>query len=698
MSTLARTTKPDYPPAPTDDTVDVYHGVSVPDPYRPLEDMYSDETKAWVAAQNELTFGYLDTIPGRDALLARLLEVNRYETTGVPYKVGGRYFFSRSDGIRNQPVLYVTDDLDGEARVLLDPNTWSEDGTVALTSYNISRDGEWILYGKSKSGSDWTTIEVMGIATGGVLPDRLDWIKGWCFFNADASGIYYIRWPQPDPGEVFSCKMENPVACFHRLGTPAGADYELLSLPDHPDRMISFRPNEDRDLLVFTVTEHGSRHNRLYFKDLGAPDSPVERVLDLNDAVYEFITNQERHVLVRTTLDAPNSRVVEIDLDNPGPEHWREVIPECSLTLQEVSSTGGYLFAHYLKDAHHEIHRYRPDGTPAGTVKLPGHGLVMGFGGFRQDTEVCYGYQDMTTPLTIYRFDIATGESELKYSCDLKLDTSNYVMRQQFYRAPDGTAIPIFLLHKEGIELDGSHPTILYAYGGFGLPQLPYFDVKRCVWLEAGGIYAVACIRGGSEYGDAWHEAAIKTKRHVAFDDFIAGAEYLIKQGYTSRERLAVHGRSNGGLLIGAVVNKRPDLFAAASPWVGVLDLVRNNRWGFGPTWERDYGSPEVAEEFAALLKYSPYHNLKEGERYPAILVQTGDTDDRVIPAHSYKYTARLQECQAEDGPPVMLRVDTDAGHGMGKPLDKLLRELADMYAFMLHNMGAEIPAGISEA
>jgi prolyl oligopeptidase len=682
----------DYPVSKTGDTVDDYNGVQVADPYRWLEDLNSPEVHDWVAAQNKLTFGYLERIKGRQRIFERLKQVVDYERITLPAPTAGRYFYYRNDGLQNQYVMCWSEGLDGEQHVLLDPNSWSEDGTVALAGTDVSDDGQWLLYGRSTHGSDWVEWRAKNITTGAELPDVIQWSKGGGTWDKTASGFYYGRLPEPQPGEEFTVKTENMMVCYHQLGAPQSTDRLVFSLPGHPDWYLGGGLNEERDMLVLGVSEPGNLNNRLYFQDALRPDAPLEKILDANDAQYDFISNTGRKLLIRTSLGAPNWRVVEVDMDHPAAENWREVLPEREMALTSVSTVGGYLFATYLKDAHDVAYQYTLDGALVREIKFPGPVSAGGFGGRKGDKETFYGYSGFTTPGTQYRLSLDTGQATFLRQDHPLIETSPYEAQQCFYRAKDGIAIPIFVLHKKGVKLDGNNPTILYAYGGFGASQTPYFSTSTCVWLELGGVYAIACLRGGGEYGEDWRQAAAKTHKQVSYDDFIAGAQWLIDQGYCSAGTLACSGWSNGGLMIGAVVNQRPDLFRVALAGTGVMDLLRFNRFGWGAGWESDYGSPQNPEEFKALYAISPYHNIKPGVRYPATLILTADTDDRVMPGHSFKYAARLQAAQGPDGPPVLLRVEVNAGHGGGVPLEKQLMWIADQYAFTLHEMRLAVP------
>ena len=683
----------EYPESKTGDTVDDYHGVQVADPYRWLEDLLSPDVQSWVAEQNKLTFGYLENIDGRQRIFDRLKEVTNYERITLPSHTAGRYFFSRNDGLQNHYVKYWSEGLDGEPQVLLDPNTWSEDGTTALNGgSDVSDDGELLLYGVSTHGSDWVEWHVKNITTGDEHPDVIKWSKGGGTWDKAADGFFYGRLPEPAPGEEFTVKSEEMMIFYHKLGTPQSDDELVYNLPEHPDWYLSGGLNEDRDMLSIYVSEPASSNNRLYFLDVTDSDAQIEKTFDTDDARYGMVNNIGRKLLIRTTHSAPNFRLVEVDMDNPSPENWIEILPEREMSLKRVSTVGGYIFATYLKDAHDTVYQYNMDGEFLREIKFDGPISAGGFGGRKGDTETFFSYSGFTSPSTQYKLDIESGDVTFHRQDDVAIDVSQFESEQFFYRAKDGMAIPMFLMHKKGIKLDGSNPTILYAYGGFGSAQTPHFSNTRNVWLEMGGVYSIACIRGGSEYGEDWHQAATRTNKQVSYDDFAAGAEWLIDKGYCSAETLACNGWSNGGAMIGAVVNQRPELFRVALAGTGVMDLLRFNLFGWGAGWESDFGSPQDPVEFQSLLKVSPYHNIKPGTSYPSTLILTADTDDRVMPGHSFKYTAGMQAAQVADGPPILLRVEVNAGHGAGVPLEKLLMWYADEYAFSLHEMGIAVP------
>ena len=686
----------DYPPAARGDTVDDYNGVQVADPYRWMEALDSAQVKEWVDAENAVTYSYLEGIAGRQTVFDKMMERVDYERFSAPYEAGGRYFFTRNDGLQNQSVLYVSEGLDGAPRILLDPNAFSDDSSVSLASWQPTDDGSLLLYAKSVSGSDWCDWFVRDISTGEDLPDIIHWGKfGVAVWGPGNAGFYYLTFPQPDPGEEFTSPNLDRKTMYHALGTQQAQDELIYELPEHPDWWISTGMNEQRDLLVIYLSERGSTGNRIYLMDPADPTHAVDKLIDNDAAEHSFLGNDGDRMWFRTSLDAPHYRIIELDRRNPDPANWKTLIPESRFPLSNVSLVGDYFICKYSKDARSMVSIHNMDGTPVKDLQLPGEGTANGFGGRMDTTETFYTYTDMTTPGTIYRLDLVTLESALYRRPQLGFDPANYVGTFRFYRAPDGTAVPMFLAHHKDIRLDGSNPTILYGYGGFNSSQSPYFSTSRTVWMDMGGVWAIACIRGGGEYGEEWHKAAIKTKRQVAFDDFIAAGEFLIDMGYTSRERLAVMGGSNGGLLVGAVMTQRPDMFAVALPQVGVMDMLRFNQFTAGAGWESDFGSPQNPQDFAALHAYSPLHNLRAGTCYPATLATTADTDDRVVPSHSFKFMAELQRNQACDNP-VMIRVETQAGHGAGKPLDKSIAEFADLMCFALHNMGVDIPKALA--
>jgi len=679
-----------YPEARRADVVDDYHGTKVADPFRWLEDPDSPETRAWVEAENKVTFGFLEAIPAREALKRRLTKLWDYEKFGVPYKEGGRYFFSRNSGLQNQGVLYTTPAIDGEPRVLIDPNTLATDGTTALAGTAVSDDGTLLAYGLAAAGSDWNEWKVRDVGTGKDRDDVLKWIKfSSASWTRDGKGFYYGRYPEPKPGTALEESNYYQKLYYHRLGTPQGDDVLVYESPDHKEWQAHGEVTEAGDYLVIAISKGTDAKYRVLYKDLKNPDGlAVELVADF-EAEYDLLGNDGPVFYFKTNRHAPRGRVVAIDTRDPGEGRWKELIPEAAETLQAVSLVGERFFAAYLKDAHSQVKVHDLAGKFLREVELPGLGTAAGFGGKRADKETFYAFASFTAPTTIYRYDVDSGKSEVFRRPKVDFDPDAYETEQVFYASKDGTRIPMFLSHKKGIALDGRNPTYLYGYGGFNIPITPAFSPANLAWMELGGVFAVANLRGGGEYGEEWHQAGTKLKKQNVFDDFIAAAEWLIAHKYTSTPRLAIGGRSNGGLLAGACVAQRPDLFGAAVPGVGVLDMLRFHKFTIGHAWVDDYGSSADADQFQALFAYSPLHNLKPGAHYPATLITTADHDDRVVPAHSFKFAAALQAAQG--GPaPVLIRIETKAGHGAGKPTSKVIEEAADQWAFLARVLGVE--------
>ncbi|MFO7029443.1 S9 family peptidase [Limnospira fusiformis CCALA 023] len=670
-----------YPHTRQSDQVDEYHGIQVTDPYRWLEDLDSDETKAWVTAQNQVTFDYLSTIPSRQKLSDRLTKLWNYERYSIPFRQGKRYFYFKNDGLQNQSVLYVIDSWEGEPRLLLDPNQLSEDGTVALSGISISEDGNLIAYGLSASGSDWQEWKVMDINTGKPLQDHLKWIKfSGASWTHDHQGFFYSRYDEPNEETQFEDINYYQKLFYHRLGTPQSEDVLIYQRPDQKEWGFNGFVTEDGQYLIISVWQGTDPKNLVFYRDLTKPDSPVVELISEFEAEYSFIDNQGEIFWFRTDLDAPMGRVIAIDI-NTGNSH--QIIPEAIETLEGVSTLNNQFVALYLKDAHSQVNIFNLDGTVVREVELPGIGSVGGFDGKRDDTETFYSFTSFTTPPTIYKYNIVTGESQLYRQPTVDFNPEDYQTNQVFYSSPDGTMVPMFITHKKGLKLDGNNPTMLYGYGGFGISLTPNFSVSRLVWMEMGGVYAVANLRGGGEYGQQWHQAGMKLKKQNVFDDFIAAAEWLIHHNYTQVNKLAISGGSNGGLLVGACITQRPELFGAALPAVAVMDMLRFHKFTIGWAWTSEYGSPENQEEFQVLYSYSPLHNLQPGTAYPATLITTGDHDDRVVPAHSFKFISALQAAHSGDNP-VLIRIETKAGHGAGKPMAKIIEEIADQFAFLV--------------
>ncbi|MEM8835969.1 MAG: prolyl oligopeptidase family serine peptidase [Planctomycetota bacterium] len=686
----------DYPDAERVDHVDEYHGAKVQDPYRWLEnDVREDEqVEAWVEAQNKVTFDYLKSIPGRDTIEDRLTKLWDYAKFGTPFKQGDRYFIYKNDGLQNHYVLYKMDELGGEETVLFDPNTWSDDGTVALAGTSFSNDGRYVAYAIQDAGSDWRTWKVRDVATGEDLPDTLEYLKftgvSW---DADDEGFFYSKYPDPDPSQKFQSLNLNQKVMYHKLGTDQADDVVVYHRPDKPEWGYGAGVTEDGRYLVITAWKGTDNKYRVHYKDLKNPYMMPRHLVGDFDHDFTFVENEGPIFYFQTDKDAPNNRIIAIDIREPAEENWVEIIPEADEPLLGVNVVNNMMVASYMKDVLTEIRMYDLRGRFIRNVELPGVGTAGGFGGDRGDTETFFSFQSLTTPPSTYRYDLITHEYELLERADVDFDPSRFVTKQVFYSSKDGTRVPMFIAHRKDLELDGTNPTLLYGYGGFSISLRPGFSVSRLGWMEMGGVYAVANLRGGGEYGKSWHDAGKKMNKQNVFDDFITAAEFLIDEGYTSSEKLAIHGGSNGGLLVGAVMTQRPDLFAVAVPAVGVMDMLRFDEFTAGRFWTDDYGSAKDSPEMFNYLKaYSPYHNLKVGESYPATLVTTADTDDRVVPGHSFKFAAALQYAHAGDEP-VMIRIETRAGHGSGKPTAMIIEEQADIYAFIAKNTGMKIPA-----
>jgi prolyl oligopeptidase len=682
-----------YPDTRREDRTDRLHGTAVPDPYRWLEDdvRKSAEVKAWVEAQNKITSAYLDGIPQRKRIENRITDLWNYEKYTPPAKVGGKYFFRKNDGLQNQSVLYVLDRLDGEARPLIDPNTWSRDGTVALGNTAVSPDARYLAYSVSEAGSDWQTWKVLDVAAAKPLADELKWVKfSSASWTADGKGFFYSRYDEPKPGETFQSVNLNQKVYYHRVGSTQAEDVLAYRRPDHPDWGFQTVVSDDGRYLVITTWQGTDDRYRITYRDLAEPFAMPVDLIDHFENDYTFIDNDGPVLYFRTDLKAANGRVIAIDTRKPAREDWKEIIPESKEKLEGVNFVGNQLVCTYLKDAHTQVKMFTPDGVLVRELDLPGIGTASGFGGRRLDTETFYLFSSYATPPGIYRLDLLTGKASPFRTAKVKFDASRYEVRQVFVPSKDGTKVPMFITLRKDTRLDGNNPTLLYGYGGFNISLTPGFAVSIAAWLDMGGVYAVANLRGGGEYGKDWHQAGTKGNKQNVFNDFIACAEYLIKEKYTSTERLAIKGGSNGGLLVGAAMTQRPDLFGACLPHVGVMDMLRFHKFTAGRFWVDDYGSPDKAEDFAALVKYSPYHNLKRGTKYPPTLVITADTDDRVVPGHSFKFAAQLQYCQYGDAP-VLARIETRAGHGAGKPTKKAIEELADEYAFLVKTLKIEV-------
>jgi prolyl oligopeptidase len=681
----------EYPVAHKIDQVDDYHGTQVADPYRWLEDVDSDETKAWVEAQNEVTFKYLESIPVRETIKDRLTALWDYPKYGAPFREGERYFFSKNDGLQNQSVIYMQDGLDGEPRVLIDPNTLSEDGTIALGGLSISSDGKKMAWATNVSGSDWRTWYVRDIDTGADLADKVEWSKfSGASWDEKNEGFYYSRYDEPVEGDELESANYYQKLYYHKVGTPQSDDVLVYERPDQKEWGFGGRVTESGDYLILSVWMGTSPMNQLFYKDLRDPGAGFVELIDTFEADYGFVDHDDNVFYIQTDLDAPKKRLVAIDIENPAKSEWHEMIAEKDITLRGISMINDNEFvASYMKDAHSVVYRFDIHGHQIGEVALPGIGSAGGVGGHREDTETFYTFTSFLYPPTIFKYDFTTGESTVFREPEIDVDLSDYITEQVFYPSKDGTEIPMFIVHKKDIEMDGSNPTLIYGYGGFNVSLTPYFSISRLAWVEMGGIFALTNLRGGGEYGEDWHQAGMLKNKQNVFDDFIAGSEYLIAEGYTSKDKLSCAGGSNGGTLVGAVCNQRPDLYRAALPAVGVMDMLRFHLFTIGWAWVSDYGSSEDPDMFPTLYAYSPYHNLTDGVDYPAIMVTTADHDDRVVPGHSFKYAARIQEAHTGTDP-VIIRIETKAGHGGGKPTSKIIEEVADEWAFLWDQLGME--------
>ena len=678
-----------YPATKKMDHTDTYFGVKVADPYRWLEDDNSPETAKWVEEQNKVTFAYLEKIPYRAKLKQRLEKLFNYPKYSAPSRRGDYFIFSKNDGLQNQSVLYIQKGLDGTPEVLLDPNKFSTDGTVALGAFALSKDGKYAGYGISKSGSDWQEYYVMEVAGRKVLADNLKWVKvsgiAW-----QGDGFYYSRYDAPAAGTELSSKNENHKVYYHKVGTAQAEDELVFEDKANPQRFHNVGTTEDERFAILSVSERGKglKGNALFFRDRTKGDKTFTPIIaTIGNDSFGVVDNVGDKFLLRTDKNAPNGKVILFDPKNPADSNWKEILPERPEPLQGTGTAGGKLFASYLKDVTTRAYIYDMDGKLENEVTLPGLGTVGGFGGQKDSKFVFYTFSSFNFPPTIYRYDIATRKSSQFRAPEIpEFSPAQYETKQVFFNSKDGTRVPMFVVHKKGLKLDGRNPTLLYAYGGFNITTSPSFSALRLALLEQGFVYASANIRGGGEYGEKWHNAGTKLKKQNVFDDFIAAAEYLIANKYTSSEKLAIQGGSNGGLLVGAVMNQRPELFKAAIPQVGVMDMLRFHKFTIGWNWIADYGSSEKEDEFKALNAYSPLHNLRPGVKYPATLITTADHDDRVVPAHSFKYAATLQEHHRGDNP-VLIRIETKSGHGASNTA-KALEQTADIYAFLMHTLG----------
>ena len=683
-----------YPAARKSDVVDDYHGTRVPDPYRWLEDPDSPESRAWIEAQNRLTAAYLAEIPARATIRQRLTKLWNYPKYGAPFRKAGRYFFLKNDGLQNQSVLYKQASLEATPETLLDPNILSEDGTVALSTLAVSDNGRLLAYGTAASGSDWEEFRVRDVVTARDLPDHLKWIKfSGASWTKDGAGFFYSRYPEPTDKALTDVNRFQRLY-YHRLGTDQAQDLLVYERPDQPDWGMNAEVTDDGRYAVLTVWLGTDRRNRVYYRDLKDPRHPritgeVVRLLDDFDASYAFVGNDGPVFYFLTDLDAPRKRVIAIDTRHPERGRWRELIPQGQDVLEGVQIIHDTFVANYMHDASSRLRLFALDGRMLKDLELPTLGSIGSISGERKDDEMFYAFTSFLYPTTIFRYDFKSGATSVFKAPTIDFDPSRFETKQVFYTSKDGTRVPMFITYKKGLTLDGSNPTYLYGYGGFNISLTPSFSVAMLVWLEMGGVYAVPNLRGGGEYGEEWHQGGMHEKKQNVFDDFIAAAEYLIAQRYTSPAKLAIAGGSNGGLLVGAAMTQRPELFGAALPAVGVMDMLRFHKFTIGWAWVTDYGSADSAAQFPYLYKYSPLHNIRAGTRYPATLVTTADHDDRVVPGHSFKFTATLQAAQA--GPqPVLIEIETKAGHGAGKPTSKLIEEQADRMAFLVRNLGMQ--------
>lgn len=678
--------KLNYPDTAREDVSDTYFGTEVAEPYRWLENDTSVATGEWVIAQNELTYSYLDNIKFRPGLKERLTKIYDYPKYGSPFKKNDKYYFYKNDGLQNQSVLYSQASLDAEPEVLLDPNKLSDDGTVALSQIAFSNNGKYLAYSIARSGSDWNEIYIMDLATKTLLKDVIKWVK-FSGIAWQADGFYYSAYDAPVAGKEFSNKNEYHKIYFHKVGDAQTVDKLVFENKKFPLRNCGAAVTDDEKYLVISETESTSG-NSLHIKDLSKPNAPLVTLEAGFENDYGVVDHVNGKLYVLTNWKASNQQLMEVDPAKPARENWKTILPETENVLEGVSILGGKIVAEYLQDAANHVYTYDFTGKQLAEVALPAIGTVGGFSGDKDDNEAFYTFTSFTFPPTIYRYDVAQNKSEVFRKTEVNFNPEDYVSEQQFYTSKDGTKVPMFITYKKGIKKDGKNPLMLYGYGGFNISLNPSFSVARIPFLEQGGIYVVANIRGGGEYGEKWHKAGTKMQKQNVFDDFIGAAEYLIAQKYTSPEKLAINGGSNGGLLIGACMTQRPELFAVAIPEVGVLDMLRYQKFTIGWAWATDYGTSEESKEMFEYLKaYSPLHNVKEGVKYPATMVMTGDHDDRVVPAHSFKFAATLQHANTGNYPS-LIRIDTKAGHGAGKPIAKVIDAQADMWAFVMYNLG----------
>ncbi|MCU0421346.1 MAG: prolyl oligopeptidase family serine peptidase [Bacteroidia bacterium] len=678
-----------YPATQRTDAVDTYFGVKVEDPYRWLEQDTAALVEQWVTEQNKVTQSYLNQIPFREKIKNRLTEIWNYPKYSSPFKEGEYYYFFKNNGLQNQSVLYRQKGINTEPEVFLDPNVLSEDGTTSLASLTFSKDGKYCAIGTAKSGSDWNEIKVMEVATKSYLKDVISWVKfsGATWYK---NGFYYSRYDEPKKGKEYSNANEYMKIYYHEVGTEQSTDKLVYEDKKHPLRYFNAMVSEDETYLFINVSE-GTSGSEVLIKSLTNAKAGFTTLFKGFENNYSVVTNVGKMVYALTDFGAPRYRLIAVDPEQNDPANWKEIIPQSTDLLEGVYTCGGYMFATYLKDASTRLFRYDMNGSKKIEINLPGIGTASGISGKITDTESFYAYTSFINPGEIYRYDITSGKSELFRKTEVKFNPDEFETKQVFYPSKDGTKIPMFIMHKKGLKLTGDNPTMLYGYGGFNISLTPSFSISRIMFLEQGGVYAIANLRGGGEYGEDWHKAGMLANKQNVFDDFIAAAEYLIKEKYTSSQHLAINGGSNGGLLVGACMTQRPELFKVAIPAVGVLDMLKYHKFTIGWGWAVEYGSSEDSSQFAYLYKYSPLHNIKSGVNYPATLIMTADHDDRVVPSHSFKFAAELQYKQMKEGNPVLIRIDSKAGHGAGKPTTKLIEEVTDMWSFMLWNVGAHV-------
>ena len=679
--------KIDYPTAKKVDQTDDYHGTKIADPYRWLENPDAPQSREWIEAQNKLTFGFLAQIPERQQLKERLTKLWNYEKYSAPFKESKRYFYYKNDGLQNQNVLYTTDSLESAPRVLLDPNMLSQNGTVALSGTAISEDGKLLAYSLSSAGSDWQEWKVRDVLTGKDLDDHLKWSKfSGAAWTPDNKGFYYSRYDEPNEKTKLEDANYFQKLYYHRIGTKQSADALIYERKDQKEWGFGGAVSEDGRYLIINVWRGTDPKNLLFYQDLKAKNSKVVELIKDFEASYTFIGNDGAVFYFRTDLKASRGKIIAIDTNKPERKNWKEIIAESAETIDGesgVSFVNNQFIVPYLKDARSQIKIFEVGGKLVREVELPGIGTASGFAGKRKDKETFYAFTGFTAPTTIYRYDLTTGKSAIFRAPKVDFNPNDYETKQIFYASKDGTKVPMFITHKKGLKLDGKNPTYLYGYGGFNVSLTPAFSISNLVWMEMGGVFAQPNLRGGGEYGEDWHQAGMKLKKQNVFDDFIAAAQWLIANKYTSTPKLAIGGGSNGGLLVGACLTQRPDLFGAALPAVGVMDMLRFQKFTIGWAWTSDYGSSENAEDFKALFAYSPLHNIKPGTAYPPTMVTTADHDDRVVPAHSFKFAATMQAAQAGANP-ILIRIETDAGHGAGKPTTKVIEEVADRWGFLV--------------